>query len=90
MESAPRGIDRRDVTQALEDLEVVQEVHDLHIWSVSSGILALSVHLVSTNPEKGLAEANWHLQKRYGIHHTTIQVEHPQKFQFDRCRDCIQ
>ena len=61
MESAPRGIDPGDVTQALEDLEVVQEVHDLHIWSVSSGILALSVHLVSTNREKALAEANLHL-----------------------------
>lgn len=89
MESTPRDIDPNEVRQLLEEVESVQEVHDLHIWSVSSGFLALSVHLVSTNQEDALAKANQALDKRYGIHHTTIQVEHPEKFQSDRCYDCI-
>lgn len=89
MESTPRGIDPEEVQQVLEGLEVVEEVHDLHIWSVSSGILALSAHLVSTNPSDALTEANQTLDKRYGIHHTTIQVEHPEKFQSNRCYECI-
>lgn len=89
MESTPRGIDPEEVRQVLERLEVVEEVHDLHIWSVSSGILALSAHLVSTNQSDALAEANQTLDKRYGIHHTTIQVEHPEKFQSNRCYECF-
>lgn len=88
MESTPRGIDPEEVKQVLEGLEVVEEVHDLHIWSVSSGILALSAHMVSTNPSGALNEANQTLDKRYGIHHTTIQVEHPEKFQSERCYEC--
>ncbi|HUU80967.1 MAG TPA: hypothetical protein VMW90_05920, partial [Acidobacteriota bacterium] len=58
------------------------------IWTVSSRILALSTHLVSTHPAEALAEANHTLDTKYGINHTTIQVEHPEKFQSDRCYEC--
>jgi cobalt-zinc-cadmium efflux system protein len=88
MESTPKGIDPEEVKKALEGLDVVQEVHDFHIWTVSSGILALSTHLVSTHPAEALAEANHTLDTKYGINHTTIQVEHPEKFQSDHCYDC--
>ena len=88
MESTPKGIDPEEVKKALEGLDVVQEVHDLHIWTVSSRILALSTHLVSTHPAEALAKANHTLDTKYGINHTTIQVEHPEKFQSDRCYEC--
>jgi cobalt-zinc-cadmium efflux system protein len=64
-------------------------VHDLHIWTVSTGFLALSVHLVSKRPEDVLEEANKLLEDKYGIHHTTIQVEHPDQFRSERCYDCL-
>lgn len=88
MESAPKGIDAREVRSALEEIPSVQEVHDLHIWSVSTGVLALSVHLVSRDPSRALREANQLLDEQYGIHHTTLQVENPEEFQSDRCYEC--
>ena len=89
MESAPKGIDAREVRSALESISSVREVHDLHIWSVSTGVVALSVHLVSMDPSNTLTEANRLLDERYGIHHTTIQVENPGEFQSDRCYECV-
>jgi cobalt-zinc-cadmium efflux system protein len=89
MESAPRGVDALEVRSDLESIPSVQEVHDLHIWSVSTGVLALSVHLVSRDPGRALTEANDLLDQRYGIHHTTLQVEHPEEFQSDRCYECV-
>jgi cobalt-zinc-cadmium efflux system protein len=89
MESAPRGVDAREVRYNLERIPSVQEVHDLHIWSVSTGVIALSVHLVSSSPSRALREANRLLDEQYGIHHTTLQVEHPEEFQSDRCYECV-
>lgn len=87
MESAPKHINPKDVQADLAAIATVQEVHDLHIWSVSSGKLALSVHLISKEPSV-LARANEVLREKYGVMHTTIQVEHPDQFQSDRCYDC--
>lgn len=89
MESTPTGVDTDKVRKDLEGIGGVREAHDLHIWTVSSGRLALSVHLIATaEPEKVLASAHAMLQERYGIIHTTVQIEHPDKFQSDRCYDC--
>jgi cobalt-zinc-cadmium efflux system protein len=88
MESAPESHDPARVLADLQGLPGVREAHDLHIWSVSSGRLALSVHLVAAEPERILTEANRLLEERYGIKHTTIQVEHPERFRSDRCYDC--
>jgi cobalt-zinc-cadmium efflux system protein len=88
MESTPSGVDPNQVKADLQSLAHVREVHDLHIWSVSSGRLALSVHLIAEKHEEILAAANQLLQSRYGIVHTTIQVEHPERFASERCYDC--
>src|SRR5262249_51279849 len=88
MESTPRGVDPNQVHADLLRLEGVREVHDLHIWSVSSGRLALSVHLISAESENILTRANELLKSRYSIIHTTIQVEHPDRFSSERCYDC--
>lgn len=87
MESTPPGIDPEKIRADLAAIEGVREVHDLHVWSVSSGRLALSVHLISTHPEV-LSAANAVLKDHYGIIHTTIQVEHPDRFASERCYDC--
>lgn len=90
MESTPRHIDSRKIRKRLTELTGVQEAHDLHIWSVSSGRLALSVHLVSERNESTLLkEANHLLEEEFEILHTTIQVEHPKHFSSERCYDCL-
>jgi cobalt-zinc-cadmium efflux system protein len=88
MESTPASHDPARVLADLTALPGVREAHDLHIWSVSSGRLALSVHLVAESAEGTLLAANGLLEQRYGIIHTTIQVEHPDRFRSDRCYDC--
>jgi cobalt-zinc-cadmium efflux system protein len=88
MESTPSGVDPASVQADLVGIPGVTEAHDLHIWSVSQGRLALSVHLVAEDSEAVLSRANELLQERYGIVHTTIQVEHPERFRSERCYDC--
>ena len=89
MESTPQHIDPHQIQKELQALPTVREAHDLHIWSVTSGRLALSVHLISEAPEKVLQAANDLLERHFGIVHTTIQVEHPDRFQSKRCYDCM-
>ena len=88
MESAPRSVNPELVQGDLAGVDGVTEVHDLHIWTVSSGRLALSVHLISRVGEAVLTRANDLLSEKYGIHHTTIQIEHPDQFQSEKCYDC--
>ena len=88
MESTPTGVDSDQVRETLRGVPGVVEVHDLHIWTVSSGRLALSVHLISDDYEKVLTLAHEVLKLKHSIVHTTIQVEHPARFQSERCYDC--
>lgn len=88
MESTPSSLDPHKVLKDLESLAGVQEVHDLHIWSVSTGRMALSVHIIATTADALVAQVNELLEARYGIIHTTIQVEHPDHFVSSRCYDC--
>ena len=57
----------------------VSAVHDLHVWTISSGLYALSAHLVVGNPvcnnDEILSAVKHELFDRYGIDHTTIQIE---------------
>lgn len=89
MESTPAGVNPERVKQDLDALEEVISSHDLHIWSVSSGRLALSVHLIANETQLALNRAQAMLKERYGIDHTTIQVEHPEEFaNSDHCHNC--
>jgi cobalt-zinc-cadmium efflux system protein len=88
MESSPPGVDPGQVLTDLRALTHVTDVHDLHIWTVSSGRLALSVHLIAQEPGGLLQAAHAMLQERHKIIHTTIQIEHPDRFQSERCYDC--
>jgi cobalt-zinc-cadmium efflux system protein len=89
MESTPNSIDPNLVYKDLLSLESVEEVHDLHIWNISSKIIALSVHIISEMSEKSiLKEAHDLLQKKYQINHTTIQVEKKDEFIHNNCFDC--
>ena len=77
MESAPAGTDVRAVGEAMAGEPQVVEVHDLHVWTVTSGFPALSAHVVvdrDTSRDLVLARMEQMLAERFAIHHTTLQV----------------
>ncbi len=77
MDAVPRGIDRGAVEAALAGLPGVDEVHDLHIWGLSTTESACTVHLVSESGGAALVEAACGLLAgQFRIGHATIQVEH--------------
>ena len=79
LESTPRGVDAQEVGRALATHGGVREVHDLHIWTITSGFPALSAHvLVDPGADcHGLRrELEAVLADRFGLRHTTLQVDH--------------
>ncbi|HJS97175.1 MAG TPA: cation diffusion facilitator family transporter [Solirubrobacteraceae bacterium] len=79
MEAAPAGLDPDQIGNALAGQTGVVEVHDLHVWEVTSGFAALSAHVV-VRAEDDCHELRRSLQQlleeRFDIHHTTLQVDH--------------
>ncbi|MBA2569222.1 MAG: cation transporter [Actinobacteria bacterium] len=79
LESTPAGIDAQDVGRRMADAEGVIEVHDLHIWTITSGFPALSAHVLVGSREDCHArrrELEAMLSSEFGLRHTTLQVEH--------------
>jgi cobalt-zinc-cadmium efflux system protein len=77
MEAAPAGIDVRKVGNAMAADRDVLEIHDLHVWAVTSGFPALSAHLVvrqGANRDLVRARVEALLRERFEIRHTTLQV----------------
>ncbi|WP_242340427.1 MULTISPECIES: cation diffusion facilitator family transporter [unclassified Anaeromyxobacter] len=80
MEGVPRHLDVSAVTRQMESAAGVSAVHDLHIWTISSGLYALSAHLVVRAESMGrnddiLNEVKRGLRRSFGIDHTTLQIE---------------
>jgi cobalt-zinc-cadmium efflux system protein len=78
MEGVPRSLRLEDVGIAIARIPAVREVHDLHIWHISSGQVALSAHVKLDTLEhwpRILEEARRVLEERFGIHHVTLQPE---------------
>jgi cobalt-zinc-cadmium efflux system protein len=79
MEQAPSGVDADAVAQAITDVPGVTSVHDLHVWTITSGFDALSAHVLVGRGEDchGLRrEIERVLEARFEITHTTLQVDH--------------
>ena len=80
LENSPRNADAHTVAKHLCDLDTVKDVHDMHIWSLCSNYSALSAHVVihENTPlphDEILKQINTELQQRFGINHTTLQLE---------------
>jgi cobalt-zinc-cadmium efflux system protein len=79
LEAAPEGLDPQQIGQALAAHTGVVEVHDLHVWEVTSGFPALSAHVV-VGAGRDCHELRRALQQelteRFGLRHTTLQVDH--------------
>jgi cobalt-zinc-cadmium efflux system protein len=74
----PPGVDQSGVARYLSGLPGVTEVHDLHIWGMSTTETALTAHLVRPGAaldDQQLADACAELKARFAIHHATLQVE---------------
>ncbi len=86
MESAPKNINIEEVKRALEKVDGANRVHDLHIWSIDSSRISLSVHIVAKieNSEKILHDVHHILEHHFGICHSTIQIE-PEGFHEEGC-----
>lgn len=84
MEGAPKGMDPREVEDALTQEEDVESVHHLHLWNLASDVPALSAHIVLADTEtlhdaqeKGETFRTM-LHERFGIEHATLELEcHP-------------
>jgi cobalt-zinc-cadmium efflux system protein len=80
LEGLPRGLELRNVTEAMSGVEGVLDVHDLHIWSLGSSTHALSCHaLIEDMPpseSERILKCMNEVLASFNIHHTTIQFEH--------------
>ena len=79
LEAAPEGLDPRGIGEALVGLAGVVEVHDLHVWEITSGFRALSAHVL-VHPDCDCHAARRRMEAmlhaRFGLDHTTLQVDH--------------
>ena len=79
MEAAPAGLNPDEIGRTLAAQPGVVEVHDLHVWEVTSGFPALSAHVVvraGADCHELRRELQQVLLDRFDIHHTTLQVDH--------------
>lgn len=80
LEAVPRGIDTEHVRRTLGSVAGVGGVHDLHIWSITHGMPALSVHVVVKDADCDtrllLGTIQAQLRQDYAIEHATVQIEH--------------
>jgi cobalt-zinc-cadmium efflux system protein len=79
MEAAPRELDPQRIGESLVSTDGVVEVHDLHVWEVTSGMPAISAHMI-VGRDVDCHQARWRaarlLADEFGIEHSTLQVEH--------------
>lgn len=77
LEATPRHIALSDVHERIASVPGVESVHDLHLWTVTSGVVAMSGHLVVKNPtdNQPVLEEVQGRMRAMGIHHVTVQVE---------------
>jgi cobalt-zinc-cadmium efflux system protein len=79
MEAAPKGLDPERIGEALAATPGVVQVHDLHVWEVTTGMPSISAHLI-VGQDADCHQARWRaarlLADRFGVEHSTLQVEH--------------
>ncbi len=81
LEGTPRGLSLGDIRETLENIDGVEDVHDLHVWSLGSHSHALASHVTiadipPSESNRILDRINEVLREKFRIHHTTLQFEH--------------
>jgi cobalt-zinc-cadmium efflux system protein len=85
MEAAPRGVDMAEMVRQILRVPGIKDVHDLHVWSLSSERTALSCHVLmedqpTSQSSLSLSQMKQVLRQRFGVAHSTIEVE---------CEGCV-
>ena len=78
LEGVPAGVDLGRIRAALATSTGVRDVHDLHIWAITSGVSSLTAHIVldgAKDAEELLLDVRERLEHDFDIHHTTLQIE---------------
>jgi cobalt-zinc-cadmium efflux system protein len=79
LEQSPLGMDANEVGRKMVSVEGVEEVHDLHVWTITSGFPALAAHVLVGNDQdchERRREIEKVLYREFGIEHTTLQIDH--------------
>eukprot|EP00980_Cylindrotheca_fusiformis_P030379 scaffold24732_cov162-Cylindrotheca_fusiformis.AAC.4 len=74
LEEVPPGVEWKVVLKDISSVPGVSDVHDLHIWSISHGSVALSVHATADNPNEALKKI-YDTARSHGIDHCTVQLQ---------------
>ena len=87
LEAVPRHIDVEKVIETIQSISGVDEVHDMHVWTITSGMHALSAHLLITDQMVSksaeiVETVNQDLARNFNITHTTLQLE------CEKCESC--
>lgn len=73
---APEDLDVKKLREDLEAIQGVTEIHDLHVWNLIEGTMAIAVHVLTTRDDRDkVLEKATKVSHRFGIYHTTIQVQ---------------
>jgi cobalt-zinc-cadmium efflux system protein len=80
LEAVPKHLDVTQIASALKEIEGVRNVHDMHLWTITSGMYALSCHLLIEDrmvsaSSRIVEEVNQALSQKFGIGHSTLQLE---------------
>lgn len=77
LEAVPRHIELRAVYRTICEIEGVEEIHDLHVWTLTSGMLAMSAHVIAQQHDHAdvLRAIHERMHDRFGIRHVTVQLE---------------
>jgi cobalt-zinc-cadmium efflux system protein len=80
LESTPKDIDLKEVVDGVKTIEGVRDLHHVHLWTITSGIYALSTHVLiedqmTSRSSQILEDINQFLREKFNIDHTTIQFE---------------
>jgi zinc transporter 2 len=75
MESSPPDVDMAKCFKDLVNLDGVDDIHDLHIWSLTTGKNVMMAHVRSSEPKKVTKSITTLLKEKYEIYHVTLQVE---------------
>jgi cobalt-zinc-cadmium efflux system protein len=83
LEAAPAHIPLGSVRARLESIDGVESVHDLHVWTVTSGMIAMSAHAIvrDSTDHQGVLERAHDICQELGIHHATLQLECEEMFE---------
>lgn len=93
IEGTPAGLSLKNIDHEILSVPMVSSVHDLHVWSICSGHIALSAHVVLEDGNTSVSDVTMsdiknRLNTRFGIEHTTIQFETTPCLQFQDCDRC--